>query len=288
MNTEKRQSMAVSGDFTDASNKGKDLGRFETEPPYAYLWDRCVYELLYDPQRYTEQLCDLFAQYGVDKNSAVLDTCAGSGFPAMDMYNMGYENVTCVDASDDQIELFRQKAEAQSLDIRSTKSFWNELPEHFSPGQFKALICKGSIWYAAGGWNKDFKPNREETLDALRKTLAVFYSMLDDGGVLYVDKFKDSEVDHKDIVGTFEVAGDKKDLIFYTHREREEGVRRAKMIIKDENTGEETGTPNVTYDLKEEELEQILQEVGFSVIRPNLSEEKIFTQWLAIKGKAKE
>ena len=55
------------------------------------------------------------------------------------------------------------------------------------------------------------------------------------------------------------------------------------MIIKDMETGIEEGLPNVTYDLKEEELEQILKEVGFTVTKPEMTAEKFFTPWLAIK-----
>jgi len=263
--------------------KLKDLGNFETEPQYAYLWDRCVYELLYNPNEYVKGLTGLLGGYGIDKKSKILDTCAGSGFPALDMVELGYENITCVDGSDDQIELFAKKAEVKGVENRSEKCLWQDLPQHFSEGQFQALICKGSIWYAGGGWNKDALPERESSLKALKETLAIFYSLLEKGGVLYLDKFRDSEVDHKDAVGTFEVQGKKKELIFYTHREKENNIRRAKMIIKDIDTGLEDGLPNVTYDLKGGELEQILKEIGFSVVKPNLPEEKFFAVWLAIK-----
>ena len=264
--------------------KLKDLGNFEIEPQYAYLWDRCVYELLYNPKEYVKELTGLLEGHGVDRKSKILDTCAGSGFPALDMVEMGYENLTCVDGSDDQIELFAKKAEAKGFDARSEKCLWQDLPQHFKEAQFQALICKGSIWYAGGGWNKDALPERESSLKALKDTLAIFYSLLDKGGVLYLDKFRDDEVDHKDAVGTFEVQGKKKELLFYTHREKELSIRRAKMLIKDVETGIEEGLPNVTYDLKAEELEQALKDVGFSVTRPNLPEEKFFAVWLAIKN----
>lgn len=261
----------------------KDLGEFETEPKFAYLWDRCVYELLYNPERYVTELCELFTQYGVNKESKILDTSAGSGFPAMDMFEQGYEGISCVDASDDQIELFNAKAESKGLTIRSEKCSFRELAQRFNPEQLKALICRGSIWYAAGGWNEDFKPEREDSLKVMREVLAVFYSLLERGGVLYVDKFKDDEVDHKDTVGIFEVAGDKKELMFWAKRDKEAGIRRAAMIVKDTETGNEEGLPNITYDLKESELEALLAEVGFKVIKQNLSEEKFFAHWVAIK-----
>jgi 16S rRNA G966 N2-methylase RsmD len=261
----------------------KDLGSFETEPQFAYLWDRCVYELHYDAPEYIVELCELFNQYGVDKKSNILDTCAGSGFPALDMFEQGYKNVVCVDGTDDQVELFNSKASANGLKIKSQKCSWQELSQHFSPEQFNALICRGSIWYAAGGWNKDFKPERETSLKAIKDTLATFYSLLAKGGILYIDKFQDNEVDHKDTVGVFEVVSKKKELMFWSTRNKETGIRRASMIVKDMETGIEEGLPNVTYNLKEEELEAILREVGFTVTKPEMTEEKFFTPWLAVK-----
>jgi ubiquinone/menaquinone biosynthesis C-methylase UbiE len=261
----------------------KNLGNFETAPEFAYLWDRCVYEMLYAPDKFVDEFSSLLEKHGVTKASAILDSAAGSGFPALDMVEKGFLNIACVDVSDDQIRLFNKRAESKNLSIRSQKVSWNEIPEYFKDNKFKAIICKGSLWYAAGGWNEEYTPDRESALEAMRVALKVFYTMLETGGVLYVDKFKDSEVDHKDTVGTFQVGDKKKELMFYTHREPEKQIRRAAMIIKDIETGTEEGLPNVTYDLKENELEDLLKEAGFAVTKPNLSEEKFFAHWLAIK-----
>lgn len=266
-----------------AAEQLPDLGSFASEPKYAYLWDRCVYKLLYNPEKYVAGMGELLAQHGVGKDSAILDTCAGSGFPALDMAAQGYTHISCADASDDQIELFEKKAAAHGLDIASVKATWEELPVHFEPESFNALICKGSVWYAAGGWNEDFVPNKEATMAALKKTLEIFYSLLKKGGVLYIDKFKDTEVNHKDTVGTFSIAGKKKELIFWAERDRVNNIRRAKMITKDVESGEETGLPNITYDLKEEELVELLREVGFTVSIPHMPEEKFFSNWIAVK-----
>ncbi len=263
----------------------KNFGEFSKEPRFADLWDKCVYNLLYDPEKFTEEFSQLLAEYGVDKSSKILDTCAGSGFPALDMYKNGYSEVFVVDGFDDAVALFNEKAEEAGLDIRSERCTFKELAKHFEAEQFKALICRGTIWYAEeGGWNQDFIPSRDGALKAVRDAIATFHSLLETGGVLYVDKFKDTEVPHKDTVGTFKVAGKEKELIFCTQLDRDTDIRRAHMITKDVETEEETFKPNVTYNLKEEELEQILQEVGFSIVKPDLVEEKFFTSWLAIKN----
>ena len=54
------------------------------------------------------------------------------------------------------------------------------------------------------------------------------------------------------------------------------------MLLRDDG-GEENGLPNIVYDLTEEELESLLEEVGFSVQKINLKSEKHFLTWLAQK-----
>lgn len=258
--------------------------KFNHEPSYAELWDRCVYELLYDPEIFVTEFCSLLEKYGVTKDSEILDSCAGSGFPSLDMIRKGYSNLICVDLSDDQIELFKKKAQKENLSVESQKVAWLDIPKYFKNEKFKAIICKGSIWYASGGWNKDHVPNQTSTLKALRDTLTVFYSALESGGILYVDKFKDNEVDHRDVVGIMQIGQERKELIFYTHREQEKQIRSAQMIVRDIETGKEEGLPNITYDLKGKELEDTLKEVGFiNIQKVNLPSEKTFDIWIAQK-----
>ncbi len=264
-------------------NELKNLGTFENDPEFAYLWDRCVYEMLYTPDKFVDEFSSLLEKHGVTKVSAILDSAAGSGFPALDMVEKGFLNIACIDVSDDQIRLLNKRAESKNLSIRSHKVSWDKIPEHFKNKKFKAIICKGSLWYAAGGWNKEYVPERESSLSVIKNTLKIFHSMLDVGGILYVDKFKDDEINHRDTVGIFNVGENKKELIFYTHRDQEKKIRRAAMIVKDTETGKEESLPNVTYDLKEEEMESLLTEVGFSFTKSNLKQEKFFTNWLATK-----
>jgi len=55
------------------------------------------------------------------------------------------------------------------------------------------------------------------------------------------------------------------------------------MLLRDEN-GKEEGLPNIAYDLTEDEMEDLLKEVGFkSIERLKLKNEKHFVVWLAKK-----
>jgi hypothetical protein len=60
-------------------------------------------------------------------------------------------------------------------------------------------------------------------------------------------------------------------------------MRSAQMLLRDKE-GKEKGLPNSAYDLTEDEMEDLLKEVGFSSIKKiKLRNEKHFVVWLAKK-----
>jgi hypothetical protein len=106
---------------------------------------------------------------------------------------------------------------------------------------------------------------------------------LEEGGTLYLDKFKDSEKPHKTKVGVVQIKDKKYDLIFYNEVNKKSKERYAAMLMRDEN-GKESGLPNVTYLLGEKEVEKLLKKVGFKQIKKiKLKSEGHFVVWLAKK-----
>ena len=75
---------------------------------------------------------------------------------------------------------------------------------------------------------------------------------------------------------------EKEDLIFYTKKIPSKRYREA-MMIRRTPEGKETGLPNMTYDLREDELESMMREIGFKVKKINLKSETHFKVWLAKK-----
>ena len=148
------------------------------------------------------------------------------------------------------------------------------------------LFNRGNtLIYANGGWNEVKKINKKESLDAIKKTIKIYYDLLKKNGYLYMDKYKDSEIPDKKIVATLKIKNTKeeKDLIFYVDRRPKENTRYAQGLLRDK-AGHETGLPNMAYDLTENEMETLLKEVGFKEIRQiNLKSEKHFVVWLAKK-----
>ena len=218
-----------------------------------------------------------------DEEMKVNDVSAGTGFPALEFVGRGYR-VNCMDAMDDEIKVFNRKAREKRLKVGCKKLTWLEIPKYYKKGGYDFVFCRGnSFIYAAGDWNKSQKINGKKSLDAYEKTLKVFYDLLDDGGVLYIDKFKDSEKPHKTKVGVVEIARKKYDLIFYNEVNKKRRERYAAMLMRGED-GVEKGLPNMTYLLSGKELVGMLRKVGFrKVEKVDLKTEEHFDVWLAEK-----
>jgi hypothetical protein len=259
------------------------LFTFDHEPTFAELWDVCVYNLLYQVGDYIRDVESLFQKLGISKESKIIDTSAGGGFPGIELAKDGY-NIVCTDGFDDEVELFNQKAEGQGVDARCAKTFWKDLPALFQGNTFDFLFCRGnSFIYAGGGWNAMAEVNREESEKNYIETLKVFYDLLKPGGWMYIDKFKDEETTHQEKVCEIKVNnGRVEDLIFWTERFPEQKIRQASMIRKQGDT--ERKTPNITYDLSSQELESFLAGIGFkSIQKTSIPSEKVFDVWIAQK-----
>ncbi len=267
----------------DEANIAIKKFEFDHEPTFAELWDKCVYSLLYDVEKYKGDIEALLAELGINKNSDIIDVSAGGGFPALELIEDDY-NVTCTDGYADQVVLLNQKALNQGLKVRCDQVLWNDLLEKFPAQSFDFMFCRGnSFIYAGGGWNSMIKVDTENALDKYKQTLKTFYDLLKDGGWIYIDKFKDTETTHREKVGEIEVQGEEaEELIFWTERFPAQKIRQASMIRK--KGDQEQKVPNITYDLSSSELESILREVGFkNVQKKRIDGETHFDIWIAQK-----
>ena len=247
---------------------------FDHEPSFAELWELCNNKLLYDAASYGDELANLLTNKGLGKHSAIADVAAGSGFPALELSKRGFD-IKCTDGFQDEVDLFNKRAEELKLAVRCDKIVWNDLPKRYAKNSLEFVLCRGnSFIYADGGWNSLITIKAEGALKSYAETAAIFFDLLKPGGFLYIDKFKDSETTHKEKVLTIKINdNDPEDLIFWTEREK---IRRASMVRR-KATGEESGVPNITYDLAFPELRWILKSVGFSKIEDiALSSEKHF------------
>jgi len=242
-----------------------------------------LHNLIYDKNSYVGDVVRLFNSIGTNRSSRILDTCAGTGFISLYLRQLGY-NVDCMDLMDDEIKTFKRNAKSLGVSLKIKKLSWNEIPTNFSSETYDFLFCRGnSFIYADGGWNENQDVSKERSLESYKQTLKIFYDSLKQGGYLYVDKFPDNETPHNDVVAKIKVGETEEDLVFYTQRFPEKGYRKASMTRRGKD-GKESSVPNITYNLKEGELEEMAKEVGFNEInRLKLDSENHFNVWLLRK-----
>jgi len=249
---------------------------FKTEPTFAELWDACLYNLLYNEKEYTKEILDVFNSLGINTTSKIIDTSAGTGFIALHLREKGFD-IDCMDLMQDEIDVFQRKAKQMNVDDSISPLAWLDMFNTFEKESYDFVFCRGnSFVFAPGGWNETQEVSQERCLQEYKKTLQNFYDAMKPGAYLYLDKFKDGEIPHRDIVAKVDIEGGKpKDLVFYTEIKSEIKERSAAMLLVDEK-GNEQGLPNQMYLLENHEVESILTEVGFTFKRIDLKSDKIF------------
>ncbi len=237
---------------------------FETMPTFHQLWESCMEQHLTPT---TDAVIRLLYSSGIDSGSKLLDTCVGGGGLAVELLGYTYD-MTMADGDSGMLALFEKNAlkkglHKEGLYRKPILAKWQEFPSVFSGCQFDGLICCGnSLIYAGGYWNHDGVVDRQLALTGIRETLAIFRRLLVPGGHLFVDKPSDNEQPTEDLVACINVAGDVYDVFFSV---RFAGDRRtAQILLRHQVTGEEMGTPNVAYRLKDSELEELLLQAGFA------------------------
>tara|TARA_Y100000310_G_C20443706_1_gene697326 strand:+ start:63 stop:845 length:783 start_codon:yes stop_codon:yes gene_type:complete len=257
--------------------------KFSKEPEFADLWDACLYNLLYKEREYTSEILQLFKRIKIDETSKILDSSAGTGFIALHLRKKGF-CINCMDPLDDEVRVFKRKARKMNISQQIRKIFWKDIPRSYNNKKFDFIFCRGnSFIYADGGWNERQNVSAKFSLESYKNTLQIFYNQLNEGGYLYLDKFPDNEKPHKDKVGEIQIGNNEpEELYFYTKKIPAKRYREAAMIRKN-RVGNESSIPNMTFDLKEKEVEIMLKEVGFTFEKIKLKSEKHFVVWLAKK-----
>jgi cysteine desulfurase/selenocysteine lyase len=258
----------------------------EEEPKFPVLWRLCEYNLLYNSEEYVDEMTSLFRSLGLSKKANYLDTCVGPGFFATELLERGY-NLATADKSKEMTQPFVETLKEKGIKHNVEISTWLDLSKHFKKESFDMLFNRGnSFIYAAGGWNNEkVETNKIGAFKIFKKTLEAYFDLLKKGGYLYIDKFRDSEIPADKTVAKLNILSKKesKEVVFSVERKPEEGIRHARMLLRDK-TGKDVGTRYIAIDLTENELEDLLKEAGFSEIKKlSLNNEKQFVAYLAKK-----
>src|SRR5438309_2204240 len=110
----------------------------------ATLWQLCLH-LEYDR---AELVAGLEEWLGGEKDKKILDCACGTGFPAIDLIQKGY-NITCTDGSELMLKEFKRNADAAGVRASTHCIRWGDLSGHFR-SEFDIVMCRGSSLIYAG------------------------------------------------------------------------------------------------------------------------------------------
>ncbi|RFU36341.1 class I SAM-dependent methyltransferase [Actinomadura logoneensis] len=225
-----------------------------------FLWELCMH---FEFDR--DEVADGIAAWlGAPDGLSVLDCACGSGFPALQLIQRGYD-MTCTDGSELMLRHFRRNAQILGCEVEPVRALWAELPGRYAD-RFDVVINRGGGNYKyAGAWDEERLPDRSAMAEAIGQWIACVRP----GGRFYIDIASDAEMRR---VGSWETRHPL--MLIGEHRieltERIE-VDEARAVRVWESRLVIDGTPHefrrLSHCIDSAELVQILKDGGLVDIR---------------------
>lgn len=164
------------------------------------LWDICL-DKLYDKSRYLNGLEALFQKHGINKSSKILDAACGTGFPAINLHERGYE-VRASDRNRDMLEQFERNAKSRDISLESSClepkcADWGTLHWSYYADSLDLVLCRGNSLVYVNSWGWSWIARGWSGPNSMLEALKDFHTILKPGGMLYVDVTSAKESPHK-------------------------------------------------------------------------------------------
>ena len=158
------------------------------------LWNIAA-NLLHSPgysQRYVEYIAKIIK----DKRVRILDTACGTGFPSIDLYNIGYTNILGFDGNDDALRLFREKFDKIPL----IHGNWKDINKVISE-KFDILLNVDNALPYMDSWQRDsmLTTDQNEINDKTVEILKNFYSLTNPKGKIILGIAKNNDQSSGDL-----------------------------------------------------------------------------------------
>jgi SAM-dependent methyltransferase len=146
------------------------------------IWDISA-ELLHT-SAYREAYVNALASVVTDKKLKILDTACGTGFPTIDLYKRGFENITCADASSESLVMLKERFKNVGMPVLPTeRATWQEHHPSFE-GKFNAVVNIDNSLVYMDAWSEEqqMAEGREGVLQRLEAPVRNFYRYLQPNG----------------------------------------------------------------------------------------------------------
>ncbi len=167
---------------------------FEGELPQ--IWEAFVTRF-FDKPKYIPCLELTLQERGYHQPLPILDVSGGFGFPALDLLERGYP-VVYNDGSPAMFSYFDYLRKQKNLGMFGMPELfptsWKEMVKAHPPKFYGALLCRGNSLPYVVSWGKE-NPNLSQAQNEIATILRGFRRLLVKGGVFFVDKHRDIDVE---------------------------------------------------------------------------------------------
>lgn len=232
----------------------------------AKLWTVC--EQLLHTEKYKEcyvdWLSDVLLANG-NKSQDILDTAAGVGFPAMQLFDQGFTNVWCADADPDLLRSLIAKTGELSENAPVLCLRWQDLPSVVM-NQFESVLClDASIGFMDSWGHSAMVSGPQNVCIRVKEVLRNFYEITRPGGRFFIGLQKNNHRGNSERyvmeVGTATLNGHKATAIWDMRYDWP--ARRKTWINKVEYQGDMFEQKRHSYLFDKYELMGFVTEIGF-------------------------
>jgi hypothetical protein len=122
--------------------------------------------------KYSEVLAFLLR----DKNLKIIDTAGGTGFPTLDLYKLGFTNLSVTDGNETYAKELQEKFKKEGMNIQTLHSSWQEIGTKVSD-KYDAIVNADNSFKHCLGCESELKVSGrfrsiEETKTILEAELA--------------------------------------------------------------------------------------------------------------------
>ena len=127
-----------------------------------------------------------------NRNSSILDTASGLGFPTEQLYDRGFHRIDACDADAASVRRFQLQLERRGVSVKVFQSTWQDLAYTTCRGYDVILNVDNSFVYM-DGWEVEsphyrahFRPGKEHAFQRGRSLLLGFHNTLNPNGSLII------------------------------------------------------------------------------------------------------
>jgi SAM-dependent methyltransferase len=209
-----------------------------------------------------QQLDSIMSELGVSKNDRILDAACGTGFPAIELHELGYKNLVCSDASPTTIDEFKKHTNLPVYEL-----LWSEVGNTFS--DLKAILVPGSSIAYVSSWDKpDETISKASAVEELKRSFQSFYEALAPHGIAVIGVSKNSDItEPKEFkLGEESFEGRKISVQWHITPLLKEGLRKWDTIITDSETQESEVITRYGVRVTIDEVIEMLKQSGFRIV----------------------